>query len=238
MEKKHKIQFTFIVTWEMLKTFSGLLKIHKLELVEKQREVEDIETFVMRPSKKLHFKAGQYGIWFVPRFILGKPARLFTIAVAPTEDTIQISTRIRRTDFKKKLSRLPLGSSVYMIGPLGEFVLPTPAPEQILLIAGGIGVTPMRAIARYVHDKNIPTKLTLIHSADHYLYRTEFEKLVPDSHFVARSNFEDELQKMLKSVKKVTPVYISGPPAFVLSTEVILRKNGIKTIVKDGFLGY
>lgn len=238
MESKHKIRFTLIVTWDMLRTFGGLFRFHKLTLVEKKREVEDIETFVMKPSKKLEFKAGQYGVWFVPRFIWGKPARLFTIAASPTEDTVQVSTRIRRTDFKKKLASLPLGASVYMIGPVGTFVLPDPAPKHALLIAGGIGVTPMRAIAKHVHDKKLATKLTLIHSADHYLYKTELEQLIADSHFVQRETFEEELQKVLKNVKNITPVYISGPPAFVLATEVILRKNGIKTIVKDGFLGY
>jgi ferredoxin-NADP reductase len=237
--KKYKLRFTISVTLEMFKTFVGLFTIHKLQLVEKHEEGEDITTFVFAPHRKFTYQAGQYGVWLIPQLIWGKPARLFTIAASPTEDTLQISTRIRTTDFKKKLNRLPIGSTVYMVGPLGVFTLDKIPLKKTVLLAGGIGITPMRSIAQYVHDQKIATTVTLIHSASsYYLYQDELKHLIPDSHFVDRESFEQTLEKVLKNTDDDTVYYLSGPPAFVVDTEKILEANGVKHIKKDGFLGY
>jgi ferredoxin-NADP reductase len=178
-------------------------------------------------------------MWFMPQFIWGKPARLFTIAASPTEGTLQVSTRISGTDFKQKLAKLPIGGKFYMLGPFGRFVLGDIPPKAAVLVAGGIGVTPMRAISRYVYDTKTPTQLTLIHSADkYYLFRKEFEKYVPECHFVTKSTFVKTLQEVLRRVPPDTPFYVSGPPGFVVFADQTLRQLGCKHIRKDGFLGY
>ncbi|MDB5183584.1 MAG: oxidoreductase FAD/NAD(P)-binding domain protein [Candidatus Saccharibacteria bacterium] len=237
--KKYKFRFTIYVTLEMLKTFVGLFTIHKLHLVEKREEGEDITTFIFAPRRKFNYQAGQYGVWFIPRFILGKPARLFTIAASPTEDTLQVSTRIRTTDFKKKLNSLPIGTAIYMIGPLGVFTLDKKPSKKVVLLAGGIGITPMRSLARFVHDAKVDTTLTLIYSSSgYYLYQDELKHLIQDSHFVTRDSFAETLEKVIKASDDDTVYYLSGPPAFVVSTEKILETHGVKHSKKDGFLGY
>ena len=231
--------FYSYVTWEAILGFKGLFALHSLRLKEVRQEGEDIKTFIFSQKKKAKFEAGQYGLLFMPKFIWGKPARLFTIAASPTEDTLQVSTRISGTDFKKKLAALPIGSKVYMLGPIGRFVLGKKPPKQAVLVAGGIGVTPMRALSRFVYDTKAPVKLTLVHSADsYYLFRKEFEKYVPEQHFVNRKTFPGTLKEVVGRVGKETPFYISGPPAFVVATEEHLKQLGCNNIRRDGFLGY
>ncbi len=237
--RKKTLWFYAYVGWEMLLDLKGLFTLHSLRLKEIRQEGENIKTFVFSQNKKAEFEAGQYGLWFMPKFIWGKPYRFFTVAASPTEDTLQISTRISNTDFKRKLAGLPVGSKVYMIGPIGRFVLGKKPPETAVLVAGGIGATPMRAIARFAYDTKAPVKLTLVHSADgYYLYQKEFEKYVPDCRFVTRDTFPQTLQEIAGKVPDDTPFYLSGPPAFVVSTEKVLKQLNRKNIRKDGFIGY
>lgn len=227
------------VTWEMLLDLKGMFTLHSLRLKEVRQEGENIKTFVFSPKKKVDFEAGQYGLWFMPQFIWGKPYRLFTVAASPTEETLQISTRISGSDFKRKLAGLPIGAKMYMTGPIGRFVLGKKPPESMVLVAGGIGVTPMRAISRFVYDTKSPVRLTLIHSADgFYLYRKEFEKYVPQNHFVSKETFPAALKEIADKADSQTPFYISGPPAFVTFAEKSLKSLGHRHIRKDGFLGY
>jgi ferredoxin-NADP reductase len=231
--------FYLQVTWDGLLGLKNLFRLHVLKLKEVHREGENIQTFIFTRPKKLKFEAGQYGLWMIPRWIWGKPARLFTIAASPTEDTLQVSTRISGTDFKQKLSKLPIGCKVYLMGPIGRFTLGKNPPSAAVLVAGGIGATPMRALATFVHDADVPTKLTLIHSADgFYLYQKEFEQKVSECHFVTKETFPKTLEEVAAKADAGTPFYLSGPPGFVVFAEKSLKGFGKKNIHKDGFLGY
>lgn len=237
--RKGSLWFYLYVTWEMLLDLKGLVTPHALRLTEVRQEGENIKTFVFQPKKKIPFEAGQYGMWWMPIWIWGKPVRLFTVAASPTEETLQVSTRISSSDFKQKLSRLPVGAKLYMFGPIGRFVLGKEPPESAVLVAGGIGATPMRAIARFVYDTKTPTTLTLIHSADgYYLYRQEFEAYVPKCHFVTKETFAKTLEEVVSQTPTGAPFYLSGPPAFVTFADKLLREMGRTDIRRDGFLGY
>lgn len=236
---KRRLYYVGKVAWEMLHNLKGLFKSHTVYLTEVRKEGENIKTFVFKQDKKLDFAAGQYALWFLPQFVKGKPARLFTIAAAPSEDTLQLSTRISDSDFKQKLDKLPLGSKIRLYGPVGAFTLGKQPPAKAVLVAGGIGATPMRSIALDAHSRQLPTKLTLVHSANgYYLYQDEFEKYVSDCHFVTKDTFEDTLAQVVANTDTNVPFYISGPPAFVNAAEVLLKKQHRNNIHKDGFLGY
>ncbi|MEK7152584.1 MAG: FAD-dependent oxidoreductase [Patescibacteria group bacterium] len=237
--RKNTLWFYLYVTWEMILSIKGLLSLHVLRLQETRDEGENIRTFIFAQPKKLQFRAGQYGLWCFPRMVWGKPYRLFTIAASPTENTLQISTRIGNSDFKQKLNKLPLGTRIFMFGPIGQFTLGKKPPKAAVLIAGGIGATPMRAIAKYVHEAGVQVDLTLIHSADgYYLYREEFEAYVPHAYFVTKETFGDTLTRVAHAADEQAVFYLSGPPAFVVFAERELKKLGKKRIKKDGFLGY
>lgn len=235
---KHTLRFLWAVTLDALKSFSGLFKIHTLTLTEVRPENENIKTFVFASNRKVVYQAGQYGVWLLPTFVKGKPGHLFTIASAPSENHLQLSTRISQSDFKQKLNALSVGSKVYMIGPIGQFVLSD--EKQAVLLAGGIGITPMRSIAlENARRGDNKTNLTLIHSADgNYLYKDEMHRAVGQTHFVTREQFEQTLETVIASVGTEATYFVSGPPAFVVNTEKLLEKHAVRNVKKDGFLGY
>src|ERR1700722_7437672 len=118
------VQLYFGILRDSLKSFSKLFVIHHLTLQEVSIEGEDIKTFVFKSDKDLDYQAGQYGIWLLRRWVKGKPFRLFTVASAPEEGVMRLSTRISKSDFKQKLNKLVAGDKLLMFGPIGEFTIP------------------------------------------------------------------------------------------------------------------
>ena len=89
-----------------------------------------------------NYAAGQYaffdigGVYNDPE----GPVRHFSLASSPTEEEIIISTRIRDTPYKKRLSSLEIGSKAKVTKPLGKFVLHDDYSKPAVLLSGGIGV--------------------------------------------------------------------------------------------------
>jgi hypothetical protein len=74
---------------------------------------------------------------------------------APRGGHDQIATRIRESVWKKNLLEMPPGGKVEIEGPWGEFVLPKEVGDVVML-AGGIGVTPFRAIVEDASARSLP----------------------------------------------------------------------------------
>jgi ferredoxin-NADP reductase len=232
------VQLYLGILRDSLKSFNKLFVVQRLTLREVRVEGEDIKTFVFKSNKDLNYQAGQYGIWVLKQWVKGKPFRLFTVASAPEEGVIQLSTRISKSDFKKKLNKLVPGDTLLMFGPIGEFSIPKQPSGDIVFVAGGIGVTPIRALSRHIRDASLPIKSILIHSGhDFYLYKRELEKYIDQPYFTTRDNFETTLNKVAKQQQNAT-FYLSGPPQFVAAARKLLLQANIRHIKTDGFLGY
>lgn len=235
------IKLNLLIGRDMLKSFRQLLVMHKLTLQEVRSENEDIKTFVFSSNQKLTYQPGQYGIWVLKRWVRGKPGRLFTVASPPEDNVIQLSTRISNSDFKQKLNKLRVGDTMLMFGPIGLFTLPRPLPPSIVLVAGGIGITPMRALAKHIYNQSLPVRLTLIHSGNgSYLYRDEMTGYAAQAHFVTRESLAATVASVVAVHDTAAVYYLAGPPAFVEATGKLLGQNNVgrQQIRKDGFLGY
>src|SRR6185312_3326533 len=64
-------------------------------------------------------------------------SRTFSIASAPSEDSLQFATRLRDTAFKRVLGGLLPGTPVKLRGPMGSFTLPEDAARPVVMLAGG-----------------------------------------------------------------------------------------------------
>lgn len=156
-------------------------QIINLTLLEKvAHKGTDIMSFKFSRKDGQSYEAGQYcdvdlGTNEDPK----GPTRTFTIASSPTEKGVfLISTRIRDTPFKQKLSTLEIGSAVRISVPAGDFILPKDYSRSVVFLSGGIGVTPFRSMAKYATDKQLPLKITMIDSnrdQANILYKDEFD---------------------------------------------------------------
>jgi ferredoxin-NADP reductase len=113
------------------------------------------------------FTPGQAVDLFLPALAHPDPRgeqRPFTIAGTAGYDGFLIATRVRGSGFKQTLLEVPLGSPAEISAPWGDFALPRTGQADIVMLAGGIGVTPFRAMAEDAVARSLPHDISLIHS--------------------------------------------------------------------------
>src|ERR1051326_8762022 len=131
----------------------------------------------------LDYTAGQYAFFDIGGVYNDSkgPIRHFTISSSPTEDFIMITTRIRDTPYKKRLSLLEEDTIVKVRGPQGKFVLHEDYSKPAVFLSGGIGVTPFRSMIKYATDKQLPIKIVMFDSnrnQENTLFKKEFDEFV------------------------------------------------------------
>jgi ferredoxin-NADP reductase len=139
-----------------------------LTLARKEEIANGTYEFVFESDRPIAYEAGQYIEWTLD----GKGAddrgnrRYFTIASAPTEPGVRLGVKYypEPSTFKQKLVAMPERSSLTAAQIAGDFVLPRDKSRKLVFIAGGIGVTPFRSMAKYLTDTNDKRTITLLYS--------------------------------------------------------------------------
>ncbi len=91
------------------------------------------------------------------------PRRTFTLSSSPTEATsLRITTRRGPSPFKQFLRSAGPGEPLELRGPLGTFTLDR--ARDALFVAGGIGITPFRSMARWAADTRFQGRMRLLYS--------------------------------------------------------------------------
>jgi predicted ferric reductase len=140
----------------------------------------DTSTLVMQPDghSGFRFKPGQFGwltMWASPFKITGHPFS-FSSSAAVTDGRVEMSIR-NLGDFTSAVYRVAVGQRVYLDGPYGAFTIGNPADMHVL-IAGGIGITPMMSMIRTLADRNDKRPVILLYGSkdwDSITFREELE---------------------------------------------------------------
>lgn len=104
-----------------------------------------VELTLVRPEKPLKGqKAGQFAYLRVLSGACGFEEHPFTISSAPEESSITFTVK-KLGDYTSRLAEVPAGARVLVDGPYGLFT-PSRTEGPLLLIAGGIGITPFLSI--------------------------------------------------------------------------------------------
>jgi ferredoxin-NADP reductase len=141
----------------------------KLEarLAHRERIADATYAFTLEPHEApFAYRAGQNVDVTVPELKFPDPAgnkRTFTVANAPGYGAFLVATRVRGSGLKKALVEAPIGLGVEVDGPYGSFTLPQ-KPSEIVMLAGGVGITPFRAMVEDTMERSLDHTLTLIHS--------------------------------------------------------------------------
>jgi len=99
------------------------------------------------------FKPGQLGWLTVGAARLRSPPTHSHSSRAPQLVDGRVEMTIRNLgDFTSEIKKVPQGLRVYLDGPYGAFTIGNPADMQVL-VAGGIGVTPMMSLIRTLADQ-------------------------------------------------------------------------------------
>ena len=144
-----------------------------------------------RDMDRLAVRAGQY---FIVRFLSGDGwwrAHPFSLSAAPNGAWLRLTIK-ELGDWTARLQRLQPGTRLFVEGPYGVMTGARRTRLRVVLIAGGIGITPLRALLEELPAA--PGQVTL-------LYRTrDVEDLV----------FRDELDTLAR-LRGAAVHYLVGP---------------------------
>jgi predicted ferric reductase len=90
-------------------------------------------------------------------------SRPFSLSAHPTADELRITVK-HLGDYTNEIRRLPIGSAVDIEGPYGTFTAAESVLDHVVLIAGGVGITPIRAILEELPAKESITLIWRAHS--------------------------------------------------------------------------
>jgi glycine betaine catabolism B len=108
----------------------------------------------------------------------GVDIRPMSLATSPTRPHLEYGVRVSPSAFKRAFAALQPGNAVMVQGPLGHYILDTSRPA--VLVAGGIGITPLKGMAEYAADRRLSIPVRLVYSnrtVDEIVYREELEAL-------------------------------------------------------------
>lgn len=223
-----------------------------LTLTEKKPETDDIATFYFISEQPFTWRAGQY-----LHYVLSHQdaddrgtARWFTIASAPFEGRIQLTTRIFKentSSFKRTLGALRVDDTVEVQGPIGDFIIDDPDKDYIF-IAGGSGITPFRAILMDLRHRNAPINVILMYAnrTHDFVFQNVLEGIARRNptlriHYFVEPNRIDETALRARVLNIQKPLYyISGPEPMVEHYKNLLLGMKIPDnhIKLDDFPGY
>jgi predicted ferric reductase len=98
-----------------------------------------------RHLDRLPARAGQFFIWRFPGYRHWWRANPFSLSAAPGPHGLRLTAKAVGTG-SAGLRHVPVGTRVFAEGPYGAFTAAQQTRESLLLIAGGVGVTPIRAL--------------------------------------------------------------------------------------------
>lgn len=230
-----------------LRDFKGLFKTEKLKFISAENVFGDYYVVRMKPGKNTNWRPGEHAIFTLPkRKVRGKKWRAFSVTSTQEENVIQIGTRTGEvvSSFKDTLFNLPKDATVKMRGPFGWFVEQDESSPMVL-IAGGVGITPIRALL--LSMKDVKKKVHLIYSSsESFLFKDEIDVVAQNNKSISISyvnTLEETKAEIAKTSKKLGNkafYYISGSPSMIKGVKKDIKKLGIKgrRIINDPFFGY
>lgn len=133
-----------------------------LEVID---ETRDVKTFVIRANRRWKgHRAGQFvGVDVELNGV--RVRRCYSISSAPRGRTFSITVkRVGRVSAHLH-DHVVAGDVLHLAPPAGAFVLPKPAPQRLLLVSGGSGVTPVMSILRDIANRAAVDDVVFIHAA-------------------------------------------------------------------------
>jgi predicted ferric reductase len=120
---------------------------HRLRVAAVVPESDDVVSVHMtgRHLDRLDARAGQFFLWRFPGQNGWWQVNPFSLSAAPDGRSLRLTAKGIGTT-SSGLRTLPVGAKVFAEGPYGAFTADQCVRQASVLIAGGIGVTPVRAL--------------------------------------------------------------------------------------------
>jgi predicted ferric reductase len=235
--------------WSALYVFVGLLVLwyrlvspvrnafhHRFHVVGVRRESADVVSVYIGGQNldELQAEPGQFFRW---RFLdrrLWWSSHPYSLSALPRPDVMRITVK-DRGDHSRALAGLQPGTRVLAEGPYGAFI-PQRTGRRVLLLAGGVGITPLRAMFAM-----LPAPVTLIYRAsrpEDVVFAGELEAIAHDRggtvHYLLGSRDQlgvdplsaEQLSQLVPGLHR-HDVYLCGPAGMTGTAIRALRDAGV-----------
>jgi ferredoxin-NADP reductase len=209
---------------------------HRLRVVDVRPEVPGVYSVVLRGEHidRLRVEGGQFFQW---RFLvpgLWWHAHPYSLSALPHPPYLRLTVRAAG-DHSSALARMRTGTRVAIEGPYGRFTATQRLSQRVLLVAAGVGVTPIRAILEEL-PRNVDTHVILRASSEaDLILRDEVLRLVADrdGHLHELVGSRDDIRIDESQLRHLVPdiarrdIYVCGPAQFSDRIAAAARRLGV-----------
>ena len=210
---------------------------HRLRVADIRPEGPGVVSIVVEGQHlhELHAESGQFFRW---RFLTPdhwRSAHPFSLSAPPTATTLRLTVKALG-DGSRNLQDLQVGTWVIAEGPYGAITAARRRRRNVLLIAGGVGITPMRALFETLPLAPGEDLLLLYRATtpEEILFRAELEAIAVRRG--ARLTYvlgKDREALSAAALRRGVPdlgardVYVCGPPGLMTAVRGALREAGL-----------
>jgi predicted ferric reductase len=164
----------------------------------------------------------------------------FSISAAPTTSGVRFTVKELGEDSTRLLQMRP-GTRLLLEGPYGVFTADQAQGAPVVLVAGGVGVAPIRAILEDCGPQQRPVVIVRVRDVDDVAHRVELERLVASRdgslhiltgprHWFSRNDpFAPEtLRAWIPDIAR-RHVFVCGPASLESAVMTGMRKAGVPT---------
>jgi predicted ferric reductase len=227
--------FTLVLRHRVLTPLRNASR-HRLRVVDVVPEGPGVVSIVIegRHLDELQAESGQFFRW---RFLAPDhwtTAHPFSLSAPPTSTHLRLTVKTLG-DGSSRLQDLEAGTWVLAEGPYGAMTARRRTRRNVLLVAGGVGITPMRALFETMPLEPDQDLLLLYRARSErdLIFKDELDQIARDRG--ARVNYlvGDALPLTTKAFRAMVPdltrrdVYLCGPPGLSAAVRDALRAAGL-----------
>jgi predicted ferric reductase len=225
-----------LVLWYRVAMPLRAFRRHRFEVLGVKEEAPGVISVYIggRRLDELDAEPGQFFRWRFLTRSLWWSSHPFSLSAAPGADMMRITVK-NLGDHTQALARLQPGTRIFAEGPYGAFTAGD-SDRGVLLLAGGVGITPLRAIFA-----TLPGHVTLIYRASSerdIVFRDELDAIAAARgatvHYLIGSRAEiggDPLSpRVLRSMVPdldEQDAYVCGPAGMTSAAVAALRAAGV-----------
>ena len=230
---------TALVLWYRIVTPVRLNLRHRLRVEAVIEETPGIVSVLMS-GRKLHRMGAEAGQFFRWRFLapgMRFSSHPYSLSAAPRPNMLRITVKAIG-DHSSALRELEPGTRVWAEGPYGALTASKRSQGKVLLVAGGVGITPMRALFETL--PGAAGDLTLLYRANSTQDLALWDELATIANergarlmYAVNSPDGERPDISADSLRRKLPdiddhdVFLCGPPGFAQGVYEALRGAGV-----------
>lgn len=209
---------------------------HRLRVVEVRAESDGVVSVICEGHRldRLPVSGGQFLCWRFLQPGIWWQAHPYSLSARPTATHLRLTVK-NLGDHSGGLAILKPGTRVAIEGPYGSFTSHAQHRERAVLIAGGIGVTAMRALLEDLPHSTRPAVILRVTRDEDAVLKEELAELTRKAggklHVIVgprgKARFDaDRLRQLVPGIVE-QDVYVCGPEEFVRDTVALVQGVGV-----------